>query len=196
MPWKIQKIIAQLFKGAIKSNRNNYRPISLLSHFDWIFGEKIMQKTRYILGAKANILPPKRISTIVFCCNGVNWDYRQYQAPSWRKELCNRVFIDFKKTFDTVDHKIMLRKLDCYGIRGHANMLIRSCLIDRRQFTVANGVQSDIGFVKCGAPHGSVLGPLFSYYTLMIYAELLDVMLLDYLQMIPPYCHMGWIWML
>ena len=70
------------------------------------------------------------------------------------------IFIDFK-VFDTVDHEIMLQKLDCYGIRGHANMFFRSYLINRRQFTVANGVQSDIGFVKCGVPKGSVLGPLF-----------------------------------
>ena len=40
-------------------------------------------------------------------------------------------------------------------------MFFRSYLIDRRQFAVANGVQSDIGFVKCGVPRGSVLGPLF-----------------------------------
>ena len=40
-------------------------------------------------------------------------------------------------------------------------MLFRSYLINRRQFTVANGVQSDIGFVKCSVPQGSVLGPLF-----------------------------------
>ena len=71
------------------------------------------------------------------------------------------IFIDFKKAFDTVDHEIMLRKLDCYGIRGHANMFFRSYLINRRQFTVANRVQSDIGFVKCGVLQGSVLGPLF-----------------------------------
>ena len=71
------------------------------------------------------------------------------------------IFIDFKKAFDTVDHEIMLRKLDRYGIRGHANMLCRSYLINRRQFTVANGLQSDIGFVKCGVPQGPVLGPLF-----------------------------------
>ena len=71
------------------------------------------------------------------------------------------IFIDFKKAFDNVGHEIVLRKLDCYGIRGHANMFFRSYLINRRQFTVANGVQSDIGFVKCGVPQGSVLGPLF-----------------------------------
>ena len=64
------------------------------------------------------------------------------------------IFIDFKKAFDTVDHEIMLSKLDCYGIRGHADLFSRSYLTNRRQFTVANGVQSDIGIVKCGVPRG------------------------------------------
>ena len=40
-------------------------------------------------------------------------------------------------------------------------MFFRSYLKNRRQFTIANGVQSDIDIVKCGVPQGSVLGPLF-----------------------------------
>ena len=103
-----------------------------------------MQKSRCILGAKTTIiLPPIRISKIVFYSNCVHWDYRQYQAPFSRKEYIIWIFIDFKNAFDTVDHEIILRKLHCYG------------------FTVANGVQSDIGFVKCGVLKGSVLGTLF-----------------------------------
>ena len=71
------------------------------------------------------------------------------------------IFVDFTEAFDTVDHGILLRKLDCSGIRGHANMFLMSHLTNRRQFTIANGVHSDIDIVKCGVPQGSVLGPLF-----------------------------------
>ena len=49
-----------------------------------------MQKTRCIPGAETNIvLSSVWISKIVFYSNGFDWDYRQYQAPSWREELCN-----------------------------------------------------------------------------------------------------------
>ena len=71
------------------------------------------------------------------------------------------IFINSKKAFDTIDHEILSRKVDYYGIRRHANMFFMSYLTNRRQFTIANRVQSDIDIVKRGVPQASVLGPLF-----------------------------------
>ena len=71
------------------------------------------------------------------------------------------IFIDFKKAFDTIDHEILLYKLECYGIRGLANDFFRSYLTNRRQYTVINGVNSELRTISCGVPQGSVLGPLF-----------------------------------
>ena len=70
-------------------------------------------------------------------------------------------FIDFTKAFDTVDHSILLYKLEHYGIRGHTNKFFKSYLSDRKQFTVINGISSKPENVSCGVPQGSVLGPLF-----------------------------------
>ena len=71
------------------------------------------------------------------------------------------IFVDLTKVFDTVDHGILLDKLDRYGIRGHANDFVRSYLSDRRQYTVINGVNPTLKNITCGVPQGSVLGPLF-----------------------------------
>ena len=70
------------------------------------------------------------------------------------------IFADLQKAFDTVDLKILLHKLEFYGIRGVCNDCFKSYLSDRKQFVPINGYNSDLMPVICGAPQGSVLGPL------------------------------------
>ena len=70
------------------------------------------------------------------------------------------VFIDLKKAFDTVDHKILLGKLEHYGIRGAANDWFGSYLSNRRQFVSVKGFNSEEKAMEYGVPQGSVLGPL------------------------------------
>lgn len=72
------------------------------------------------------------------------------------------IFLDLCKAFDTVDHKILLTKLEYYGIRGVVNDWFASYLSNRRQFVSLFGTDSvsDYQTVTCGVPQGSVLGPL------------------------------------
>ena len=70
------------------------------------------------------------------------------------------VFLDFAKAFDTVNHKILLRKLENLGIRGTHLNWFASYLDDRKQVVKINDVKSSTLTIKCGVPQGSVLGPL------------------------------------
>ena len=70
------------------------------------------------------------------------------------------IFIDLKKAFDTVDHQILLRKLNFYGFRGLINDWFLSYLQHRTQKTQIGEYVSKEMIITHGVPQGSVLGPL------------------------------------
>ena len=70
------------------------------------------------------------------------------------------IFLDFSKAFDTVNHQILLTKLDYYGIRGVVKDWFTSYLSNRTQCVSLGAINSSTQTVSCGVPQGSVLGPL------------------------------------
>ena len=75
------------------------------------------------------------------------------------------IFLDFKKVFDTVSHKILLNKLNEIGIPPKLSTWFSSYLCNRYQKVNLDGNISDSRFVSYGVPQGSVVGPtLFSIY--------------------------------
>ena len=74
-------------------------------------------------------------------------------------------FDDFPKGFDTVNHSILLNKLNNYGNRGCINNCLKYYLRDRRQYVSIDGFDSTEATIEQGVPQGSVLGQCYSFCT-------------------------------
>ena len=68
--------------------------------------------------------------------------------------------MDLKKAFDTVDHELLLTKLEYIGVRGRPLEWFKSYLCNRFQVVHINGLPFEKPILKCGVPQGSILGPL------------------------------------
>ena len=78
-----------------------------------------------------------------------------------KNEYTLGLFIDLSKAFDTVDHSVLLRKLELYGITDRNYAWIKSNLSNHLQYIqVDENCRTEYCVVKCGVPQVSILGPL------------------------------------
>ena len=158
---KIAKIIP-IHKGGSTQDINNYRPISLLSIFDKII-EKLIHKRLYSFLESHNILYHNQFG---FRKNNSTTNALIQITEKIKESIdngkygCCGIFIDLRKAFDTVNHEILLNKLEHYGIRDSMLDWFRSYLKDRKQYVSINEQSSELLINNCGVPQGSVLGPL------------------------------------
>lgn len=162
---KIAKVIP-LFKSGDKGCFNNYRPVSLLPQFSKLL-EKLFNNRLDSFLEEYNILNCSQFG-FRSKCNTTHALLRMVERITKcldeRKSTIG-IFIDLKKAFDTVNHPILLKKLEKYGIRGNANAWIESYLSQRNQYVNINGQNSEMLPISCGVPQGSILGPkLFILY--------------------------------
>eukprot|EP00794_Sanderia_malayensis_P000906 gene906-209_t len=163
--WKIAKLKAAYKKGNTK-DRGNYRPLSLLSVASKVYENKIGSH----LDDHITFHNLSSINQWGFKAGLSTETMLLYLSEKWKEALDNNkvvgtVFIDFKKAFDTINHKVLLKKLHATGISGSVYELIESYLKDRCQYVEINGKKSKLKLVEVGVPQGSLLGPrLFAIY--------------------------------
>ena len=152
---------------------NNYRPIYLISIFNRIL-EKLMFKRLSSFIDKHNILYDRKFgfrskhsttrATLLIT--------DRIQKAIEDGQFSCEIFLEFSKAFDTVNHNILISKLNHYGVRGIAKDWFISYLHNRKQHVSIGTYKSDDLCITHGVPQGSVFGPvlflLFLLFSLML----------------------------
>ena len=151
-----------MFKGEDPTMYANYRPVSVLPVLSQIFERVIRARLMRFLERHRVVIPGQYGFRAGHSTAMAVLDMVERVRGAWGKgNAALGVFVDLKKAFDTVDHEVLLAKLEHYGVREGALGLLRDYLGDRGQYVVYGGFESERGQVRCGVPQGSVLGPLF-----------------------------------
>lgn len=157
---KIAKV-CPIFKNGEKDLFTNYRPISILPSFSKIFEKAAFNRLSSYLESKCMLVNNqygfrRQHSTYMAIMDM----YDKISAASDRNEFSIGIFIDLSKAFDTLDHVILIKKLEYYGLRGVTLKWFQNYLLNRQQYVFLNESSSSLRVINCGVPQGSVLGPL------------------------------------
>ena len=138
---------------------HNYRPLSILSPASKIL-EKVVHKQvrkylkKILLGAQFTLRKNHSTATCV-----LNYIIDIYVNMDHGR-LTGVVFLDLKKSFDTVNHGILLQKMSMHGLRKNSVECFASYLQGQVQYTKADGKRLSQRVIRCGVPQGSKLGPM------------------------------------
>ena len=158
--WKKANITC-IFKKGNKQEPGNYRPVSLTSVLCKLLEGNIKEEVMNHL-SRHNLLSDSQFG---FRKNRSTILQLLTVMEDWTDALDNNlqvdtVYLDFKKAFDSVPHKRLVKKLEGYGIKGSLLLWLKNFLKQRQQRVVINGNLSKWTDVLSGIPQGSILGPI------------------------------------
>ena len=172
--------IIPLHKSKSTQDCNNYRPISLLITISKLL-EKIIYTRTYKFLERSKLLYTSQYGFREghSCENAVSELVSEVIKSRQEGLYTMSVFLDLSKAFDTLEHSVLLKKLEKYGIRGKSNEWFKSYLEDRR-IRVKCAIESsgkieysEYKTVTYGTPQGSCLGPLiFIIFTNDLYRQI------------------------
>ena len=159
--------VVPLFKSKDRSDESNYRPISLLTTMSKIM-EKVVYKRVYDFLTNTSQLSNTQFGFRAkhSCEHAVGQSIGTVLKNMENNKSTVAVLLDLSKAFDTIEHGIMLEKLELYGVRGIALQWFKSYLENRklrvkcRTACSQENTYSDTYDIEYGTPQGSCLGPL------------------------------------
>ena len=155
------QIIIPLYKKGNRALPENYRPVSLTSHLIKLF-ERVLRKNLIKHLEDNNLLSDNQhaFRSGRSCLSQQLQHMDNILATLEEGMNIDVVYLDFSKAFDKVDHKILMKKVYQYGIRGKLHAWLKSFISNRYQQVMCDGTLSRKEKVISGVPQGTVLGPL------------------------------------
>lgn len=162
--------VIPVYKKGNRSEMGSYRPISLLPAFSKLFESVMcgrlvdyMRANNLFSGVQHGYLRGRSTITAVYQF------IQEILTHLEKRNIAMGLFLDLSKAYDSLNHRILLQKLEGYGVRGVALHWFQSYLSDRTQavsiFKEGDKVISDLLGLKTGVPQGSLMGPvLFIVY--------------------------------
>ena len=158
--------ITPVFKKGNNSLPSNYRPIASLPILSKIFERSVKYQLMKFCSDHSIFYKNQFgfMNNKSTCDALIELTENIYDKLNDKKNTLG-IAIDLKKAFDSVDHKILLKKLMFYGVRGISLDWFRSYLLNRKQFVRIGSSSSSITTLNISVPQGSILGPvLFLLY--------------------------------
>ena len=158
--------IIPIFKRGDKLNMSNFRPISLLISFSKILEKVIYNRINaHIILKKIVVYEQYGFRSSISTENEYFTQLHEIISALNNKHTVGGVFCDLSKAFDCVNHRILLSKLEFYGIKGTFGALIMSYLTERYQRVAIKDQTNTTNYsnwklVRHGVPQGSIFGPL------------------------------------